>query len=111
MARHLKQTIPTDLRWAVWERDNYTCHYCGSRRRLTIDHVIPECRGGLTVARNLVTACASCNGHKGSRSYDSFCPNALRTSAYQGLHRRRLAVLVVLTSLAVLWAMIRLSAA
>jgi hypothetical protein len=67
-----KQTIPPQLRWEVWERDNYTCHYCGSRRRLSIDHKVPESQGGALEPDNLVTCCGSCNSSKGIKSYDDF---------------------------------------
>jgi hypothetical protein len=31
---------------AIYRRDGYTCQYCGSTRNLTIDHLVPRCRGG-----------------------------------------------------------------
>src|SRR6266487_6723827 len=37
-----KLLIPDKLRWQVWERDNFTCVHCGTRRNLTIDHIKPE---------------------------------------------------------------------
>lgn len=45
-------------------RDRYVCQYCASRpkdSRVTIDHVIPESRGGLSTWDNTVTACKGCN--------------------------------------------------
>ncbi|MDP3052268.1 MAG: HNH endonuclease signature motif containing protein [bacterium] len=60
-----KQPIPDALRWAVFERDNFTCQACGSRQYLTVDHVIPESLGGPTVFSNLQTLCKSCNSKKG----------------------------------------------
>ncbi len=60
-----KDTIPQWLRWAVFERDNFTCHHCGSRRILTADHIIPEVEGGPTNMDNLQTLCRSCNSKKG----------------------------------------------
>lgn len=41
------------------------CAYCG-RPAGTLDHVRPRCRGGPTVAQNLIAACADCNRAKGS---------------------------------------------
>ena len=35
-----KRPIPDNIRWAVWERDNFTCRHCGSRKNLTIDHIV-----------------------------------------------------------------------
>src|SRR3990167_1002941 len=53
--------IPIALRWEVWERDNFTCQYCGSRRFLVVDHIYPASKGGATTTDNLQTLCRSCN--------------------------------------------------
>lgn len=50
----------------IYKRDNNTCQYCGATTRLTIDHVIPRCRGGQDTWENLVVACSSCNTKKGN---------------------------------------------
>ena len=50
----------------IYKRDNHTCQYCGATTRLTIDHVIPRCRGGEDTWENLVVACSSCNTKKGN---------------------------------------------
>jgi hypothetical protein len=71
MARVNHRVAPA-LRWEIWERDNFTCHYCGIRRGLTVDHVVPASKGGPSVASNLVTACRICNIRKGNRPYESF---------------------------------------
>src|ERR671936_67626 len=52
-------------RRAVFARDGWTCQYCGSRSNLTVDHVIPRCRGGASSWENIVTSCAPCNRRKG----------------------------------------------
>ena len=62
-----KQAIPSNLRWIVWERDNFTCVACGARKRLSVDHIIPESKGGLAVLENLQTLCCRCNSRKGNR--------------------------------------------
>jgi len=66
--RATKSKIPTALRWAVWERDNFTCKRCGSRRDLTCDHIVPESQGGPTIEENLQTLCRRCNSRKGTRN-------------------------------------------
>ncbi len=54
----------------LFERDKYTCQYCGGRfsqRELNLDHVIPRDRGGKTSWENIVTSCLHCNTRKGNR--------------------------------------------
>lgn len=55
----------------VFERDNYTCQYCGKRKKweeLTIDHVVPRSMGGESKFENVVTACKGCNQWKGNQT-------------------------------------------
>ncbi|TAF33039.1 MAG: HNH endonuclease [Cytophagales bacterium] len=52
----------------IFKRDNHQCMYCGSRKELTLDHVIPRSRGGNSGWLNLVTACHTCNSRKGNRT-------------------------------------------
>ena len=57
------------LRTQILERDHYRCRYCGvqvTNEIANIDHVVAW-PWGLTVTRNLVTACRPCNQAKGSR--------------------------------------------
>lgn len=53
------------LRTEVFERDDYTCTYCGERGgRLECDHIVPVSRGGEHELENLTTACFRCNRSK-----------------------------------------------
>lgn len=52
----------------LFKRDNNTCVYCGSKENLTIDHVVPRCRGGKTTWENVVTACHRCNNKKDNKT-------------------------------------------
>ena len=52
----------------VLRRDGHRCQYCGSRERLTLDHVQPKSRGGQDAWENLVAACSRCNNRKGNRT-------------------------------------------
>jgi 5-methylcytosine-specific restriction endonuclease McrA len=53
----------------VFQRDRYTCQYCGKQARdLTLDHVIPRHRGGKHTWENLVAACTVCNHRKAGRT-------------------------------------------
>jgi len=58
--------IPDNLKWDVWERDDFTCQHCGVRRHLSIDHIIPRARGGETTRENCQTLCRHCNSKKGA---------------------------------------------
>lgn len=64
-----KRTASYRLRTAIFERDNYTCQYCGvadyPRDWLVLEHVDPE---GSTDESNLVAACRPCNKRKGPRT-------------------------------------------
>lgn len=62
-----KNPIPESVKWAVWERDNFTCKKCGSRQRLSVDHIYPEALGGESKMENYQTLCRRCNSLKGKR--------------------------------------------
>lgn len=54
-----------DIRRRVFERDGYTCRYCGSTKGpFHADHVYPFVKGGETSMENMATACARCNLRK-----------------------------------------------
>ncbi|HIK31649.1 MAG TPA: HNH endonuclease [Oscillatoriales cyanobacterium M59_W2019_021] len=59
--------VPPVNRREVLRRDNHTCQYCGSRKHLTLDHVVPRSKGGTHTWDNVVTACSPCNARKGDR--------------------------------------------
>jgi 5-methylcytosine-specific restriction endonuclease McrA len=52
----------------VFERDSYTCQYCGATKELTIDHMMPASRGGKNSFENCVAACRTCNLKKGNKT-------------------------------------------
>lgn len=73
----------------VWERDNYTCQYCGlnmkqlyidwlagrikrKRALLTVDHIYPRSKGGGNTLDNLLTACKFCNNKKGNKVAENY---------------------------------------
>ena len=51
----------------IYKRDDHECQYCGSKKDLTIDHVIPRSKGGQDTWENLVACCTKCNLKKGNR--------------------------------------------
>ena len=84
MARRSNMSNPTSqwyrIRWAVLQRDSFTCQYCGQRAPdvvLHVDHRTAVVDGGAGELDNLATACSACNqGKEGHR-------------AYMGGHRRK----------------------
>jgi len=43
---------------------NHTCAYCGATEKLSLDHIIPQCKGGSNYSNNVLCACISCNADK-----------------------------------------------
>jgi 5-methylcytosine-specific restriction endonuclease McrA len=69
----LKEYVKQDrtlafTRFNLFLRDGFSCVYCGSKKDLTFDHVIPRSLGGKTNWENIVTACSKCNAKKGGRT-------------------------------------------
>lgn len=61
------------LRSTVFERDDYTCRYCGRRGiKLECDHVVPVSRGGSNDLSNLATACFECNRSKHNKTVEEW---------------------------------------
>lgn len=60
-----RDAYPT--RSLIYKRDDHECQYCGSKKDLTIDHVIPRSKGGQDTWENLVACCTKCNLKKGNR--------------------------------------------
>ncbi len=59
-----------ELRASPWWKEKIKagiCHYCEKKfnaKQLTMDHLVPLARGGLSTKNNLVPACAGCNAKK-----------------------------------------------
>lgn len=90
--RHTKYSNRT-----VWERDNFTCQYCGkeklSRSDIETDHVVPRCRGGKTIFDNMVTCCHSCNQKKADRTPEECGMKLSRKPVKPGLGKAMLRLL------------------
>jgi hypothetical protein len=61
------------IRAEVFERDDYTCCYCGAHGvSLECDHVVPVASGGTHDLDNLKTACKPCNRAKAAKSLEEW---------------------------------------
>ncbi len=76
-----------DLRLQLFERDAWTCRYCGDQvtpETATLDHVVPVSKQGTSDPENLASCCFICNSIKSGRTYEEASPNLLAA-----LRRRR----------------------
>ena len=63
------RTMRKLTRLEIFNRDKYTCQYCGKEiRQLTLDHVVPRYKGGKHTWENVVSACISCNRRKAGKT-------------------------------------------
>ncbi len=59
-----------ELRSSAWwlrQKERGICHYCGQKvapEELTMDHIVPVCRGGTSTKGNIVASCPACNKDK-----------------------------------------------
>ena len=69
--------IRKEKRLAIYMRDGLACGYCGEGiedgATLTLDHLVPNAKGGCNEPHNLITACHRCNSRRGTRSVRGFC--------------------------------------
>jgi 5-methylcytosine-specific restriction endonuclease McrA len=66
-----------EKRKEVFERDKWLCHYCGDEvtdKNATLDHLIPQCKGGGHNKNNLKTCCLVCNAIKSGKTYEEAAP-------------------------------------
>jgi 5-methylcytosine-specific restriction endonuclease McrA len=63
-ASPLGAPISHSTRVFVWKRDVGKCRYCGSRKELQFDHVIPRSMGGSGEPGNVELLCRACNLRK-----------------------------------------------
>lgn len=63
--------VPWRIRQAVYARDGYECAYCGKETddvSRSLDHIMPQSRGGEHTLENLVVCCRRCNSAKRDRT-------------------------------------------
>lgn len=70
---HAPMSVSNKKRFGVFERDSFTCQYCGKKPPdvvLQADHIVSRKDGGDDSEMNLVTSCFACNNGKSSKSLD-----------------------------------------
>lgn len=72
---HMHTCSPTEAKkmWrnSIKEKWNHSCAYCGSTsEELSIDHVVPQMKGGNDHITNVVCCCVKCNRSKGHEHWE-----------------------------------------
>ncbi len=58
---------------SIRERWNHQCAYCGSKTEdLSIDHIVPQAKGGNDHITNTICACVKCNRSKGHEQWEQW---------------------------------------
>ena len=86
----------------IYARDRYLCQYCGAKEGstriingkptkvvLTLDHILPESRGGPFAWDNLVSCCKICNLRKGDRTPEEADMKLLHVPGRLSIHTSR----------------------
>lgn len=74
----------------IMQRDRYTCQYCGLQpKHLTLDHIMPVSRGGLSTWENLVCCCEGCNRKKADRTPEEAGMTLLHRPLPSSIHTSR----------------------
>src|SRR3546814_16306275 len=69
-----------ERRAELFERDGWRCRYCGetvTASTATLDHMVPQSKGGPNTPENLATCCLMCNSIKSGRPYEESAPAIL----------------------------------
>lgn len=60
-----------EKRKEIYDRDNWICGYCGesvTQENASLDHIVPQSKGGTHGKANLRTACLMCNSIKSGKT-------------------------------------------
>lgn len=71
-----------EKRSVIFERDNWICQYCGdkvTKDNSTIDHYVPQSKGGNHSKANLRTCCLACNSIKSGKLFEEAAPFILKS--------------------------------
>lgn len=102
--RRTQRSIDAFVQWKVFERDHYSCRYCGRTGiPLSVDHIILWEEGGPTIVDNLISACKPCNKNRGNIQYADWLkhPRYLQASSHlpESVKQANEAVLLMLPEL------------
>jgi 5-methylcytosine-specific restriction endonuclease McrA len=82
--RALKRELPADLTEEQWIRCvayfNHRCAYCGRKRKLAQEHIVPVDKGGGYTVENIVPSCKPCNSSKCNRDFNDWYSNHISYS-------------------------------
>lgn len=79
-----KKSTGKRLRFSIFERDDFTCQYCGKHPPeviLHLDHIYPVSKGGKNEIENLITSCVDCNLGKSDRELGTAPKVVIQNSA------------------------------
>lgn len=93
-----RKSLGKRARFAIFDRDKFTCHYCGKQPPeavLVIDHIVAVSLGGTNEEANLITSCEACNQGKSDIPLGSFAPTEQTSAriAQEYIEQKRLAEL------------------
>lgn len=74
-----KMTLRKPTKSMIYLRDGYKCCYCSKTKNLTLDHIIPQSRGGEFSWNNICVACSECNTKKADRPLEQTGMKLLKT--------------------------------
>jgi hypothetical protein len=65
--RKHRKALPKEILNKLLHKYNFKCVLCGSKEKLSIDHIKPVSKGGTNDFSNLQILCKSCNSKKGNK--------------------------------------------
>lgn len=80
-----KKRHPQFRKKVLFNRDSWTCQYCGCNLTPTtaeVEHIVPSSRGGKSSWLNCVSACRSCNKRKANRTPEEAGMRLLRAPRF-----------------------------
>ena len=63
-AKKLESSLTFEEWNEIVERFDHRCAYCGEKKKIEKDHIIPVSKGGPTTKENIVPCCRTCNSKK-----------------------------------------------